>query len=204
MNILLADDHILLQQGLALSIEELFPHSHLQCNASWQEVRQTLNFNSFDLALFDIFMPSEQTWEQELEIIREQHPKLAICMISSSSEQIHIETAFKLGAKGYLCKTATIDEIKQALLTVSQGEHYIPSQTWQYSNFNKTLGLTLRQQEILQLMAQGKSAKTIARELQLSDNTIKRHIATIYQILNVNNRIEAINIARQRGLLGHY
>ncbi len=204
MRILLADDHTLLRQGLVLIIKEIFPHSHLQCNASWKEVEQTLNAHSFNLALLDIFMPSERIWEHELAFIVKQHPNLAICMLSSSCEQKHIETAFQLGAKGYLCKTATIDEIRQALLVVSQGEKYFPLQAWQCENFDHGLDLTCRQQEILKLMAQGKSAKSIARELRLSDNTVKSHIAAIYHTLNVTNRIEAINIARQTGLLGYY
>ena len=59
--------------------------------------------------------------------------------------------------------------------------------------------LTYRQQEILKLIAQGKSAKEIVRELQISPNTVECHLANIYRILNVNNRIKAINIARQKG-----
>ncbi len=199
MKILLADDHPLLQQGLALIIKKIFPRSHLQFNTSWGEVEQTLKSNSFDLALFDIFMPSAQTWEHELTEIIKQYPKLFICMMSSSSEQIHIDTAFKLGVKGYLCKTATTEEIKQALLTIVGGKQYIPPQLWHIDN---TLDLTYRQQEILKLMAQGLGVKKIARILQISDNTVKKHIASIYEILNVNNRVEAINIARQNGLLG--
>jgi DNA-binding NarL/FixJ family response regulator len=204
MRILLADDHTLLLQGLTLTIKELFPQSELYCNGSWQEVEQTLQSNSFDLALFDIFMPSAHTWEQELANIVKKYPTLSICMVSSSSEQIHIESAFKLGAKGYLCKTASLEEMKQALLTVAQGKQYIPSQTWHSSNSNDTLGLTERQQELLKFMAQGKTAKQIAQELQISENTVKSHFAMIYQILNVNNRVEAVNMARQKGMLGHY
>jgi DNA-binding NarL/FixJ family response regulator len=202
MHILIADDHVLFRQALIMVTETVFPSCSITQCGNWKDVRQLCLRDNFDLALFDIFMLSKHSWEHELKIIIKQYPNLLICMISSSSEQIHIETAFKLGAKGYLCKTAIIEEVKQALLTVSQGELYIPLQSWQY--VGNTLGLTHRQQEILKLMAQGKSAKVIARELQVSDNTVKSHIATIYRVLNVTNRIEAINIARQRGLLGYY
>ncbi len=94
MKILLADDHALLLQGLALTIKELFPQSDLRFNTSWEEVQHTLTSHRFDLVLLDLFMPSAQTWGHELAKIIKQYPKLSICMVSSSSEQIHIETAF--------------------------------------------------------------------------------------------------------------
>jgi len=78
--------------------------------------------------------------------------------VELGNEKTHIETAFKIGAKGYLCETASEEEIKQMLLAISQGNI-----------------LTYRQQEILKLIAQGESAKEIARELQISLNTVECH-----------------------------
>ena len=200
MNILLADDHALFRQGLCMIIETIFPTCYtIQCSC-WEEVHQTISFHSFDLILLDIFMPKIHNLGEELDRLIQRNPNTPICIISASSEIEHIQTAFQHGAKGYICKTTEPSEMMNALLEISQGNTYFPPQLQPF--LNKTIpALTLRQQEILKLMANGKSNKLIARQLHLSESTVKRHIYNICQTLNTHNRVEAIEIARQQGLL---
>jgi DNA-binding NarL/FixJ family response regulator len=193
MNILLADDHALFRQGLWMIIEEIFPTCSLYQCESWEDIPQNI---SFDLMLLDIFMPRKHTWEEKLAQLAQHNSNTSICIISASSEIEHIQTAFQLGAKGYICKTTEPSEMMNALLEISQGNIYFPPQL--QPSFNT---LTLRQQEILKLMANGKCNKLIARQLHLSESTVKRHIYNICQILNTHNRVEAIEAARQQGLL---
>jgi DNA-binding NarL/FixJ family response regulator len=203
MHILIADDHAVLRQGVALLAQETFPHSQiLQC-ACWRDVHHYAAVYPVRLMLLDLFMPGPDKWQNELQTLVQQTTDAAICILSSSSDRQHIDTAFQLGAQVYICKTATTDDIKHALLSVNQGEHYRPPQIWQSAAIAQQWGLTLRQQEVLHLLAQGKSAKQIAHELHLSDNTVKRHISSLYKSLNVNNRVEALNLARQNGLLSN-
>lgn len=204
MNILLIDDHVLFRQGLAMLIEEIFPQCCIHQFGSWEEAYPTAILQSFDLILLDIFMPRSTSWDEELNIIIDQNPTAPVCIISTSSEQEQMQTAFKIGVRGYICKTAEMDEITRALLSVSQGKSYFPPQLWQPSATGRKQGLTLRQQEILRLTAKGNSNKQIAQALHLTENTVKQHIYNICQTFNVHNRIEAVEVARQRGLLDYY
>lgn len=202
MNILLADDHALFRQGLCMIVEEIFLTCCITQCCCWEEVHQTISFHSFDLILLDIFMPKKHIWKEELKQLVQQNPDTPICIISASSEIEHIQTAFQLGVKGYICKTTEPSEMMNALLKISQGNIYFPPQLQPFSNKIVSI-LTLRQQEILKLVAKGKSNKLIARQLHLSESTVKRHIYNICQILNTRNRIEAIEAARQQGLLSN-
>ncbi|MEY3219629.1 MAG: hypothetical protein RIT27_986 [Pseudomonadota bacterium] len=200
MHILLADDHALFRQGLVMLIEATFSNCSITECTNWEEVYQLFSSNHFDLVLLDIFMPRQHHWEEELETLIHLNSNIPICMISASSETEHIQTAFQLGVKGYLCKTAEPQEITRALLEISRGNEYFPLQL--QSHLNQTIyDLTLRQQEILKLMANGQCNKSIARQLNISESTVKRHLYNTYQILNAHNRVEAIEIARQKGLL---
>lgn len=200
-HILVADDHAILRQGLVLLLQELFPHARILQSSGWSDVHHYASVYRFKLMLLDVFMPSQTDWAQELQTLLKQQPDSLVCMISSSTEKAHIETALKLGAKGYICKTAELNEMKQALLSIYQGKLYLPPQLFDVSPLRKKAGLTARQQEILKHMAQGETNQEIAQVLFLTENTVKRHISTIYQILEVNNRTTAIATARQRGLL---
>lgn len=202
MQLLIADDHALFREGLSMIIEGLFPNGCIHQNSSWEEAHQTIQLYQFDLVLLDIFMPRQQSWEEELSSLVQQYPTLPICIISASSEKEHIQTVFNMGVKGYICKIAEVTEITTALLKISQGGNYFPPHI--SDDKNQHYPLTLRQQEILNLMAIGKCNKLIARQLYLTENTVKRHIYNICQILNTHNRVEAIEIARKQGLLPNY
>lgn len=202
MNLLLADDHSLFRQGLSLILEKIFPFSQLHYSNCWIDVHQITAQQHFDLVLLDLFMPRHHSWEQELKRLLVNNPNLIICIISASKETEDIQITFKLGVKGYICKTADAHELQWALLQIYAGKNYFPEQMWPNShNTNICNTLTLRQYDILKLVTQGYSNKLIANKLNITENTVKRHLYNIFQRLGVKNRTEAIDVARQQCLL---
>lgn len=205
MNLLLADDHTLFRKGLCMILKGVFPNCEIQDKSCWKDVHASVKKYQFDLILVDLFMPRSLSWEQGLTALINSNPFTPVCIVSASAERTHVQTALKMGAKGYVCKTANTKEMVQALVKVQKGTIYFPPQMWQPNptpHGDAELNpLTSRQQEILQFLVKGHSNKLIARELCLTESTIKRHIYNMYQALNAKNRVEAIELARQHGWL---
>ena len=205
MNILLADDHVLFREGLAMMIMNIFPQSHIYQVSNWTESCQSLKQNSFDLALLDLFMPTESSWEKSLGYFIKTQPILPVCIVSASDNNLYLQAAFKLGVKGYIHKSAEVVEIKQALIQIANGELFFPSHLSNIIHKSnqqmKQFLLTSRQREILSLLAKSYSNQLIAERINLSESTVKSHIHNIFKLLEVKNRMEAVDKAQQQGLL---
>lgn len=201
MNILLADDHALFREGMALLLNQLFPQATIIHANSWVEVHQVIHQYTLSLALLDLSMPGQQAWEEELTDVMSIVTGVA-CIVSGSSSQEHIKTAFGMGVKGYIPKTMAMADMVSALQCLMAGGIYLPDKVWlQTTDFDTSSLLTWRQRELLTLLAQGKSNKQMATLLTLTEGTVKRHLHNIFRILDANNRLEAVNIARERNLL---
>lgn len=208
MNILLADDHTLFRESLEVILETTFPGSLITSTKNWSEVFDHTDTLSYDLLLLDLFMPDVKfsCWSSSLNRVVNSQTG-AVCIISSSSSPEHIQSAFHIGVSGYLCKTASLQEMKQALQQLSEGKTYLPEQMWKKRPYRKgddqSIHLTGRQQGILELIAEGDSNKTIAHKLGLAESTVKRHAYNLYRVLDAKNRTDAIRIAQLQGLLVH-
>ena len=208
MNILLADDHTLFRESLEMVLKALFQDSSITNTTSWSETVDLTDNYHYDLLLLDLFMSNTDSdhWESSLRsVVESQHG--AICIISASTNRAHIQTAFEIGAKGYICKTSSLKEMKQALLQLTEGKTYLPEQVWlkepHTDGGNKIKQLTWRQRETLELLTAGDSNKMIARKLGLAESTVKRHVSNLYNVLGVKNRASAIKISQQQNLLNH-
>lgn len=206
MRVLVADDHSLFLEGITLILRSVFERVEIIQVQSWPEVHKLLYRQPhWDLLLLDLFMPTRSHWKQELDAISAMLSQDAnVCVVSASCDPQHIQTVFKAGIRGYLPKTSNLQELKTALQKVSSGQIYIPEQCWQTQKINRSIKITNRQQEILNLVASGKSNKQIANSLGLTEGTIKRHMYNIFQIFNVTNRVEAIDYARNTGILSKW
>ena len=208
MRVLLADDHDLFREGFALVIQTLFPQIQvIEQVASWQTLRVAAQQQVWDLIILDLCMPSDQRWDVELEqlcVIQQGTTKqiLNICVVTSSTSTRDMQLSFQLGVRGYFSKISDLQEVKTALHKVLAGQVYMPSSVWGISEkTNGQILVTERQKQVLNLLALGKSNKQIAQQLGVSESTIKRHVYNMYKIMSVNNRVEAIDYARQRGLI---
>lgn len=202
MKILLADDHALFREGMEMIIERILPNAKITSVDDWQQVHMHTKHVQFDIALLDLFMPRMIAWEQELTQLINNHPKIAICIITASSVHSHIQQALNIGAKGFIHKTLGVKEIQTALLNLQQGLYYTPTLYQKNSYNNKGISkLTSRQKEVLALLIKGQSNKIIASNLNITETTVKRHVYNIYQMLGVKNRVEVGKIVDDQGLL---
>lgn len=203
MKVLLADDHAMFREGLMLLMRNQFPHIEWYQANSWYEVHRVLARNTIALALVDLNMPGQMPWPDEIRQVSQQFPALPLCILSATTAPEVIQSAFRLGIKGYIPKLVDTEELQYAIALILSGKTYLPNQIWETptaNDYDKAV-LTQRQCAIIRLLAQGHSNKQIAAMLELTEGTVKRHVYNIFQILAVSNRVEAIKHARQRGLI---
>lgn len=183
----------------------VFPSCSVAQARNWCEAIASLGENKYDLVLVDLFMPGNADWKVELPKLVQTAGSSPVCVISSSSSRSTIDSVFELGAKGYIHKSFSSDMVNDALHKMMDGKVFFPSiaalnQSSKSMPGKKRL-LTIRQFEILSLVAEGKSNQQISDLLDLQESTVKRHVYNICKILNTRNRSEAVHVARQLGIL---
>jgi DNA-binding NarL/FixJ family response regulator len=136
---------------------------------------------------------------------RERDPELRAIVLSMYDDSQHIEAAFAAGAAAYVLKTAHPDDLTSAIRQAFDHSIYLagarPTVTPAPVPIDDSPGLTRRELEILQLVAEGHSNAELARMLWVTEQTVKFHLSNIYRKLNVANRTEASRWAQLRGLL---
>ena len=148
-----------------------------------------------DLRLRDI--TGFEVMQQILQIDPEGH----IVVLSSLEGDADIERALAIGARGYIVKGATRDELARAIRTVHAGRRYIPSDVAAtMAEYFSSEKLTPREGSVLRLMAQGKKNKEIGSELAIAEDTVKMHVKNILAKLGVDDRTEAAMVALRRGI----
>ncbi|MCK5814239.1 MAG: response regulator transcription factor [Cocleimonas sp.] len=202
MKLLLADDHALFNLGMEMIVKSTLQDAHLVFAEDWKAVHVAMQQHTFDLAFVDLFMPRKNHWEAELRQCIQCAPHLPICVITASNVLSHAEVAIDMGAKGFVCKTAGVTEIKKALRHLLNGQSYVPAA------YDKTIKggltcITARQKEVLYLLSQGDNNKTISLRLGITESTVKRHVYDVFQLLGVNNRVKAGIMAKEQGLFPH-
>lgn len=209
-HILIADDHALVRGGIVTALQRLYPDARIYEACSAREALQCANQlpRELDLALVDLFMPDMDGFEF-LRQLCDEHPALPVAVLSASDDEDHVRKALAIGAAGFISKSVPEHEFANALHIVSSGGTYPPA--GQRRAFAVTSrppagadtqapgDLTSRQREILNLLGQGKSNKQIARELDLSENTVKVHVSAILRTLKLENRTQAGLIAGKIG-----
>ncbi len=150
-----------------------------------------------DLVLYDTFARTEPNLAELRALVDNPHARRVV-VFSWSFDPKLVELAFSLGASGYISKTASADELVEALERLHAGEQIVsPSPTRRLHNEalewpGRSAGLTAREAEVLALITQGKSNLAIAELLHLSVNTIKGNIRTAYAKIGASNRVEAV------------
>jgi DNA-binding NarL/FixJ family response regulator len=213
MKLLLADDHALFRQALRHILSELGPDTTIvDAESLGKALALAQEHADLDLVLLDLKMPDVQGIDS-VYAFRERFPSLPIVVLSASEDCEDIEAVLDAGALGFVPKSSPAAVLLGALRLVLEGGVYLPPQllnrvapsprpVMQQSNpslsgHGRVDGLTERQLEVLRLLEQGKSNKEIARDLRLSEGTIKIHLAAVFRALNVRNRTEAV-LAAQR------
>jgi two-component system nitrate/nitrite response regulator NarL len=209
--VLIIDDHTLFRAGL----EDLLVRRGIKVVAavgSGQEGLKCISELKPDIVLLDMRMP-EMGGLTVLSQLKKSHSRLRVAMLTTSNAENDIVEALRSGAQGYLLKDMEPDELVVALRSIIAGEtvvapelapilakivrgEVVPDEK-EVNPFSK---LTPREYEILMLLAEGQSNKVIARNLGISDGTVKLHVKAILRKLEVSSRITAAVIAVEFGI----
>ena len=208
MKILLADDHDLFRAGLGMVLGELETGTQLLQAASLTEAIASAQAEpDLDLALLDLNMPAMHG-TTGLQQFRTQFPQVPVVIVSGSDDLADVQAVLNTGASGFIHKSTAPTVMLSALRLVLAGGIYVPphamrqemTATVPAAAKNLVTRLTARQMEVLRLLALGKPNKVIARELDLSEGTVKIHLSAIFRVLDVNNRTEAVLAAQHLSL----
>ena len=165
-----------------------------------------------DIVLLDVRMPKRSGLEACMRI-KEQAPSTRIIMLTVSDEEGDLYEAVKNGASGYLLKDSSIDEVAQAVRVVAEGQSLIsPSMAAKLIDEFKEISrtdrepgnaprLTDRELEVLRLVAKGMNNREVAKQLFISENTVKNHVRNILDKLQLHSRMEAVMYAVREKLL---
>ena len=218
MKVLLIDDHPLILSALRTVIQGLGEHVHVATADSARAARDTLRQDpSHDLVLLDLQLGDADGFDL-LADLRSLYPALPVVVVSASDRTSDVIRAIDMGAMGFVPKRASNDTLLEALEQVISGGVYVPpmsmgsdfqttlnhasplrqvQQAAQASDYQtmpslRQLGLTARQTDVLNLLLKGQPNKLIARELGLSVETVKDHVAAVLRTLGVSSRTQAV------------
>ncbi|HTV96555.1 MAG TPA: response regulator transcription factor [Steroidobacteraceae bacterium] len=202
IRILAVDDHPVLREGIAALIARQPDMSLVAEAASAQEAIRQYRSVRPDVTLMDIQMP-EGSGINAIIDIRSEFPAARIIVLTTYSGDVLANRALKAGACGYLLKGAVRKELVETIRQVHCGARRIdPDVAVALASHLNDGGLSVREAEVLTLVASGKSNKVIAGNLGLSEETIKGYLKNILVKLGASDRTHAVTLAQRRGIIG--
>jgi len=203
IKIFVADDHPIVREGLVAVLETQADFEIVGEAADGQEVMEKVVETDTDILFLDLAMPRKDG-VQVIEFLQQQNSPVKVIIFTVFDTDERIITAIKAGAKGYLLKGASRQEIFNAVRVVSQGgsllQPAIASKVFQHIS-QEVAALSPREMEVLKLLAKGLKNSTLAQELFISERTVKFHVSAILSKLGVKNRTEAVQLAIKRGII---
>ena len=210
--VLLADDHVVMRTGLRVLLER---QANLEVVGEAANGRETIELAASlkpDVVVMDVGMPSLNGIEATKAIVT-QRPATAVIVLSMHADESYVMRALKAGARAYLLKDSAAADLISAIEAVSQGKSFFSPKVSRilaedYIRVLKQKGavdtydlLTSREQEILQLLAEGKANKEVASTLNISPYTVETHRGHILQKLNLHNPAELILYAVRKQII---
>ena len=200
-SVLVVDDHALLRPGVANIINQE-PDLRVIAEASnGQEAIDAFERYRPDVTLLDLRMPVMEGVEA-VRRIRERDPLAKVIVLTTYDTDEDISRALKAGAKAYVLKDISADLLIECIHDVLAGKTYLaPQAAAKLAEGVTRVQLTPRELSTLRLIADGRSNKEIANELEISERTVKTHLGHLFAKLGVTSRTEAVKIAMRRGLV---
>jgi two-component system response regulator NreC len=210
IRIILADDHTIVRHGLSKLLQQ---EKDMEVIAQAKDGHTTVELvkeMSPDIVVMDIGMPDLNGIDATRQIVRD-HPKVKIIGLSMHSGRKFVEEMLKAGASGYLLKDCAVEELAVAIKTVMAGKTYLSPAVANvvvenYVRHPSEKGgsafsvLSGREREVLQLMAEGKTTKQVAKRLHLSPKTVEGHRIRIMDKLGIDSIAKLTKYAIQEGL----
>lgn len=208
IRVLIAEDHPIVRSGIRLLLESEEDITVSGEASNGREAVEMVRSSRPDLVMMDISMP-ELGGLEATRLIRKEHPNLPILVLTMHEDKRYFFQLLNAGANGYVVKGAAPGDLVSAIRAVASGGVYL------YPSLAKCLvdeyrhlppaeaetPLSPREQEVLQLTAQGLTAREVGKELSISVNTVERHRANIMNKLNLSNRAQLVRYAVERNLL---
>ena len=211
IKLILIDDHVLFREGLASIIRSEPDIEIAGLAGTVREAVEMAGKIKPDIILMDFMLP-DGTGADATHLILKADPNCKIIFLTMSEEDENLFAAIRSGAKGYLLKDMHPSKLVTAIRSVYQGESALSrsmtlrlmkelSQTKNSEHFETSPTLTRRELDVLRAIATGKTNQEIGDELFLAENTVKYHVHSILDKLQLNNRREAATYAKEHGLI---
>jgi DNA-binding NarL/FixJ family response regulator len=202
IRVFIADDHPMTRAGLVAALQrepdfEIVGEAS-DGNEAWRIIGETVP----DVALIDIRMPGEDGVGIARRI-KESGLPVCTLMLTSYDAQQYVMASLRAGAKGYLLKTASPEELARAIKTVAKGGIYLDSEVSRVVGEQEIVpeSLSNREREVLILTSKGLSSKETAARLFISERTVQTHLASVYDKLGARNKTEAMLLALKYGVM---
>jgi len=203
MKCLVADDHQMVRLALKVALAPLGgDDAFIEAATAEEAVAAAGAHEDLDIVLIDVNMPGMGGVEG-VRRLRASHPTLPLLVCSASEDAGLVRELLALGVAGFMPKSDSTQVILEAVRLVLAGGTYVPARLLAAASAPPSSAalaldsLTPRQREVLRLLAEGKPNKVIARELDISEATVKVHLLSVFRALGARNRTEAVVIAQR-------
>ena len=201
ITVLCVDDHPIVREGLVSIIEG---DPELQIVGEAETVQQAIaafHASKPDVTVIDLKLPDGDGVDV-IRNVRKQFPMTRFVVLTSAEGDIDMRRALEAGAQAYLVKGVVRKELRQIIKAVHAGQRYVPADVAdKIAAHLSEPGLTAREVEVLQLVAEGLRNKEIAGRLSVAEDTVKMHLRNVMQKLEVNDRTHAVTVAVRRGFI---
>lgn len=209
IRILLVDDHLIVRSGLRRLLETCGYVEVVGEAANGEEAVAMADLAEPDVTFMDIRMPG-MSGVEAIRKLKERHPQMNIIVLTLYGDQ-YLASAIEAGATGYLLKDISREDILEAIEAVHRGQSVLDPSLSRglFSEFatlakgrnGHKVGVSERERQVLELIAEGATNKEIAGRLFLSETTVKREVRLIFDKLEVRDRAEAVSVSLKRGLI---
>ena len=201
IRILVVDDHFMVRMGLSASLN-VEPDMEVVAEAgNGQAALEAYRKHHPTLVMMDLRLPGMSGIECTTAILQE-FTDARVLMLSTHSGEEEIYRALQVGAKGYIVKSVVREELLRAVREVYQGRQYVdPLVASHLAERRSHRSLSVREVEVLRMVAKGLGNKEIATRLNIAEVTVKLHVSHVLEKLNVKDRTEAATAALQRGII---
>lgn len=201
IRILVVDDHFMVRMGLSASLNVESDMEVVAEAGNGAAAIEAYRKHRPNLVMMDLRLPGMSGTECTAAILQE-FPDAHVLMLSTHSGEEEIYRALQAGAKGYIVKSIIREELLRAVREVSQGRQYVdPIVAAHLAERRSHRSLSVREVEVLRMVARGLGNKEIANHLNIAEVTVKLHVSHVLEKLSVKDRTQAATVALQRGII---